>query len=614
MQRLHQAQKRTLLGICGAVGAFWLLDFSLRVFSGSGAHYALYMPAPNLFSLGWGALFAGVCLLAPRRAGRVLYGVIYAFWAVYTLVQCGCHRLFDRFLFLSDFAFAGEGLDFASFATELVDARFMLLVLAALAWGALGVWALPDVRGWKMPLALLGGFALTQVLAPLCLSPAPAVADWDAWQSSGYEYSRFSSSGFAMAITGPYQFVARDAYLAAKGQDETALAAARDEIDAYFAEQPAHRDNAMTGLLRGKNLILVQLESIDDFVLNDENTPTLARLQREGICFSEFYTPQYANGYTFNTEFAANTGIYPFANGNAAYSLGRSAFPDAMASLFSDAGYTAQSFHKSEKQFYNRGEMHQAFGYAAYHSALDYAPDERTAGTDRFLAENDMLWAHMTESTPFFDFLITYSGHLGYDEKDELTTYALSQYPQYLQDERPYEISGLFAKARLTDELLETLLARLEQDSLLKDTVLIVYDDHYAYGLTDEEILQEYSAAAGGRLLERTPAFIWYQGVQPQTVGKTLQTVDLLPTIANLFGLPAPRTMGRDAFDPNYEGIAIFPDGTWLNGTTYVEKGAVRWNEGMDAAQIEQMTAEARRFVRISELILQTDNYREAST
>lgn len=93
------------------------------------------------------------------------------------------------------------------------------------------------------------------------------------------------------------------------------------------------------------------------------------------------------------------------------------------------------------------------------------------------------------------------------------------------------------------------------------------------------------------------------------TVDKTLQTVDLLPTLANLFGLPAPRTMGQDAFDPAYEGYAIFPDGTWLNDKAYVKNGAVVWNEGMTDAEIAEMTAYARRFQQIGDAILDTDYY-----
>lgn len=230
---------------------------------------------------------------------------------------------------------------------------------------------------------------------------------------------------------------------------------------------------------------------------------------------------------------------------------------------------------------------------------------------DRFLVDCDELYARMIDTEPFLDFLITYSGHLGYDEIDALTTYALEQYPEYADDSRPYEINGLFAKARLTDDMFARLLERLAEDGLLENTVLCVYDDHYAYGLTDRAVLEEYSAAAGGRLLERTPCFIWYEGCTPRTVDKTMQTVDLLPTLANLFGLPAPRTLGRDAFDPSYAGCAIFPDGTWLTDAAYVQNGKVVWNDGMAEEEVAEMNAYARRFQEVNDAILDTDYYRE---
>lgn len=597
----------------GAVLPFWLLDLTLRAATGGAAWYPLYAAAPNLFSLGFGALFAALCLLPRRRAvGRVLYGLIYATWAVYAVVQYGIWRIFDRFLFLSDFLLAGEGLGFAGYIRQLMDARFVLVVALLILWGTLGVWRLPeDLPRRRVCPVLALFFVLTQFVAPRLYAPVPETLDWDSWQSSGYEYERFSSSAYDLALTGPYQFVARDAYLSVLPNVDAVEQRAR--IDAFFDERPSHEDNQMTGLLTGKNLILVQLESVDDFVLNDANTPTLARLQREGINFAEFYTPQYANGYTFNTEFAAQTGIYPYANGNVAYSLSRSAFPYALGNLLANVDYTANSFHKSEAKFYNRGAMHQAFGYEQYHSALDYAQDELQASDDRFLADCEELYSAMTAQQPFADFLITYSGHLGYDEIDALTTYALEQFPEYRDNSRPYEINGLFAKARLTDEMFAHLLERLEEDGLLENTVICVYDDHYAYGLTDRVVLEEYSEAAGGRLLERTPCFIWYQGCTPQVVTKTLQTVDLLPTLANLFGLEVSDMMGRDAFDPNYEGYVIFPNGGWMTDTAYAKNGQVVWNNGMTDAEVSEMNAYARRFQEINDAILDTDYYAQAT-
>ncbi|MFR3786226.1 LTA synthase family protein [Agathobaculum desmolans] len=592
-----------------AVIPFLMMDRALRVATNCGGWYSMDKLPPSLFSLGFGALF--VCLaLLPRRRGRLAYGLIYGVWMIYAVVQYSVWRIFDRFLFLSDFMLAGEGLDFAGYVGQLVDQRYIKVLLTFLLWGVIGTLLLPPssagVRRKACPVLLTVFFA-AQIIAPRLYDPVPEELGWDAWAISGYEYENFTSSTYDVALAGPYQFVFRDAWLSIR--PDPAEQEKLEEISVFLEERPAHTENEMTGLLRGKNLVMVQLESIDDFVLNEENTPTLAKMQREGINFSEFYTPQYSNGYTFNTEFAAQTGVYPYANGNVAYSLSRSAFPYSMASLLGQEGYTARSFHKSEAQFYNRGAMHRAFGYEQYYSALDQTGDDLAASVDSFLIDTDALYSRMADSKPFVDFIITYSGHLGYDEKDALTTYALERYPAYRDDSRPYEINGLFAKARMTDDMFTRLLERLEEDGVLADTVFCVYDDHYAYGVTDRAVLEEYSEAAGGRLLERTPCFIWYPGCKPQTVTKTLQTVDLLPTLANLFGLPEPPTMGRDAFDPAYPGYAVFPNGTWLTDQAYVEKGEIRWNDGMTEEEIAEMSAFAQRFREVNDAILDTDYY-----
>ena len=105
-------QGRRVLCLLLPVLPFWLLDLTLRAATDCGAYYPLYAAAPNLFSLGFGALFTALALLPSCRWGRVLYGVLYAVWAIYAVVQYGVWRIFDRFLFLADFLLAGEGLDF----------------------------------------------------------------------------------------------------------------------------------------------------------------------------------------------------------------------------------------------------------------------------------------------------------------------------------------------------------------------------------------------------------------------------------------------------------------------------------------------------------------------
>ncbi len=67
--------------------------------------------------------------------------------------------------------------------------------------------------------------------------------------------------------------------------------------------------------------------------------------------------------------------------------------------------------------------------------------------------------------------------------------------------------------------------------------------------------------------------------------------------------------MGRDAYDPAYPGDAVFPNGTWLTDQAYVEKGEIRWNDGMTEEEIAEMSAFAQRFREVNDAILDTDYY-----
>ena len=106
------------------------------------------------------------------------------------------------------------------------------------------------------------------------------------------------------------------------------------------------------------------------------------------------------------------------------------------------------------------------------------------------------------------------------------------------------------------------------------------------------------------------PAFIWYDGCESMEVDKVCQTIDWVPTIANLFGVDVtPYVMGNDIFDDAYAGYAIFPDGTWLTETTYAVNGIPRWNNGMTEAEIEQMNSFAETFYNANEAILASNYY-----
>lgn len=47
-------------------------------------------------------------------------------------------------------------------------------------------------------------------------------------------------------------------------------------------------------------------------------------------------------------------------------------------------------------------------------------------------------------------------------------------------------------QAKETDYMVELLLNKLEEKSLLENTVIVVYTDHYLYTLSDQTILDKY--------------------------------------------------------------------------------------------------------------------------
>ena len=118
-------------------------------------------------------------------------------------------------------------------------------------------------------------------------------------------------------------------------------------------------------------------------------------------------------------------------------------------------------------------------------------------------------------------------------------------------------------------------------------------------------------------LLEKTPCFIWSKDLAPRKVDKVLNTSDLLPTVLNLLGVEREyRYIGSDAFDEDYEGFVPFSNGSWIyEDTAYDSKKnnciRIRDDGQTVTGQTQQiLSAEVQEFIRINNLILETDYYR----
>ena len=616
-----------------------LAFFLLELFA-----YSYLQPAPAdqpqhwplIFGLFWGVLLSGLLCLLPRKAGRVGFGLLYGAGLVYTVGQTGYYQLFSEMMWLSEFRYAAEGKDYLDVLLNY-PAGWFVWVFLLLALGIVLLWKYPRLR---YPVATRAACCVLAVMAVLGLLRLPqrvfehdsdiryAQSDYGRMQSAEAAYENMFSPHRLYQVCGVWQTMAKDIgtnllypLTPAYRQQQQA---GRTQIDGYFQDQPQKQTNEMTGLLKDKHIVLVLMESMDDWMIGD-HTPTIRQLMQEGINFTNFYTPPYGGIRTFNTEFCINTGSYLSSQGGYAFDYVTNGYDQSLATVLGQQGYSAKTFHYNDPSFYSRDVFSQAMGYEDYVYYADYLGEYSEKERKQKLYDELILFSDPELRQEFFregektlNFVITRSAHLSYKYNEVLSHWALQRYPQYMGLTGNEETDCALLKARLVDDFFSALLIELEREGRLEDTVIIGITDHYTYGYKDEASLLELSGVGEKLLLERTPCFIWSPDLAPMTVEKTLNTADILPTVLNLLGAaPDYDYIGRDAFDESYQGYALFSNGSWISqGVAWDATQKKLLQLADNAAPVteefrQEMNHRVEEFIRINNLILETDYYSE---
>ena len=386
---------------------------------------------PLFFTTLWLLLLAGLVLLLPRWAGRIVVLLSTLLSCLLTVVHAVMYHLFGNFFGFPDLLYAGDGAAF--FSLQYLQMRKLLLagVLLTLAAGVLACILLPKhpkekkntrrrVIAGLAALALAAGglFWMDRRLTvelPLRDEMGWSVALDETEQTGTPEqlaYSQFKNPNACLPLTGLYQYTARDlvrTFFSAASQDK---AEAIRRLEAWHDARAPHADNEMTGALRGKNLIMIMVESLDSWMLREDVTPNLCALRARSVDLVHHYTPLYLNAGTFATEFTSLTGVIPPMSGVSTDAYVENSLPAALPRLFARAGYRVNSFHSANGAIYNRAAIHKNLGFEEYHNYV-------RMGMEDYMLDSQMLNGFdlmVSKDQPFFSFIITYSGHGPYNE------------------------------------------------------------------------------------------------------------------------------------------------------------------------------------------------------
>lgn len=562
-----------------------LLDLAFRWFVARPDHTEGYLLPSVPFTIGWAALLTGFLGLLPTIPRRIGMGLVGTVFAILTVVHAAMGNIFGRVFSFDDLMYAGDGAKFFSWSYLDFGSSFLLWILLGvlLLVAAILFARRPDdakerrlQRGRCLGAMGAAIFLLISVNSYMTM-PGDTGMRWDTTYNPSDNrqiYTEFTDRNRCMEMAGLYQYTFRN-YLVSFGVGGDR--ASWDSLDRFYEErrEQISGENDHTGLLKGKNLILVMSESLDTWMISPDYTPNIWQMQQEGVNFANFYTPLFVPAGTFNTEIITQTGLAPAVTGITSSTYSTNHFPLSMARLFRKEGYTANSFHAASPSIYSRGSVHANLGFEAYHSHTEM-------NMANFALDSQMIggYEEMVAGGHFYDFIISYSGHGPYNkEMGDIAAPHLEEARALVAKsgvtgsaENMEEYTRAIAHTMQLDDFLGELRDHLAADGLLEDTLIVVYGDHYGKYMTDKEFLWSIKGVNGedDPNLYHTPCFLYGGGMETQRVEKYCSSLDLVPTLVNLFDLPVNRCyfVGDDIFGGK-GGVVMLPNYAWYDGEIY---------------------------------------------
>ena len=561
---------------------FLSLDIGIRFFSNQYTNFYSWTHAsPFFFSMSWIFLFFLFFCFLSKKKKILFFSFFTVLFNILVVAQMLHQSILGRFFSVYDLFLVGEGADYffstlqwiTPFMIGIVCTSILSMGCCSILWLSQPVCKHSFLYYSRTIILLIAFFPFFRFLAIERLGQAVANNSWDRWNNVHNVYLDFNNPSKNMEVAGLYEMTFRSIFVYIQQEYFTDTSALVEEVNSFFYNQNDSSniiETKNTGIFKGKNLILVMMESIDSWLVTDDVMPTLSYLEKTGWNFTGRYSPAFGGGQTFNSEFAANTGLFAIQNGQAAYNFDFNSYPYSLPNLFRNSGYQTQSLHVNYGNFYNRNSIHLALGYDNHISLLDEFPNANFNFfyDSNLLKDEAVTQLIIPEESPFMNFIITYTAHMPYASPNGKC--ATDLYGVAVPGNSSLSCIGNLA--RDTDEFLKELLEKLEKSNHLEDTVLILFSDHYTYAYPDANFLASVKGTNDENLLQNVPFLIWSYDLDPQEISTLMVTTDILPTVANLFDLEGyfPNNyIATDVFSENHDPYVYFADGSWYDGNLY---------------------------------------------
>lgn len=390
--------------------------------------------------------------------------------------------------------------------------------------------------------------------------------------------------------------------------------ALKEYADFYLAKEdkPATK-NDYTNIFKGKNIIFVHMESVQDILFDfsfngEEVLPNTHQLAKEGMYFSNF-NPQISVGTSSDTEFTLNTSLMPALSGTVAVSYYNRKYI-TIEKLLKEQGYYTFSMHGNKASMWNREKLHKSFGYDRFYSEKDFKfNDSQVVGLgisdhDFFIQIMPYLEEIEQNNNNYMGTIITLSNHSPFADLGKYGDYSITvPVKRYNSSKGTYEtvnddflegteLGNYIHSAHYGDQALGEFIKYVKESDYFNNTIFVFYGDHEAkisrsqynkYFNHNYETGENYSKGDKGYkeydkfdydLDKNTPLIIWTKDEKLRNqinkeITYPMGMYDVLPTIGNMMGFSSPYALGNDIFTTKNNNIVIFPNGNILTNKVY---------------------------------------------
>lgn len=329
-----------------------------------------------------------------------------------------------------------------------------------------------------------------------------------------------------------------------------------ENLKKQYETEYSNTENNLKGILQDKNVIILQLESIQEFVVNKEInekqiTPNLNKFLSENIKFTNMHMQSYST--TADSEHSTITSLYPMENGMSFSKYYTNTYDD-LFKIFKNSNYYTSYMHGNYPYFWNRGNVYGRLKLDDLSLKEQFSDLSENINGD---LSDELLYKQAVQKikqfkTPYISYIVTASSHTPYtleglQDRSKITINVGKYKDTYFGD--------YLESVNYADYAFGVFIDELKKEGLYDDTAILVFGDHNGINMYNEEMIDflnyidkdltdidlklNYTRVACGMKIP---------GIKNIKIDKPVNKLDIKPTLAYLCNVEDGISLGTNMF------------------------------------------------------------------